>query len=256
MAATPVYTTDRVALYEGDALLMLRELDTGLADALITDPPYSSGGMVRGDRVQGVHLKYVNSDSENQALPGFPGDTRDQRSYTYWCTLWLSEALRVVKPGGIAAVFCDWRQLPTMSDALQAAGFVWRGIAVWCKPNGRRVQGRYANNNEYIIWGTHGPRPLDIIPNAPGGHFLINTPRQRVHITQKPIELMRELIHITPAGGVVLDPFTGSGTTGLAALAEGRAFVGIELDPHWCTTAAHRLEQANADELPSAEMLW
>lgn len=123
-----------------------------------------------------------------------------------------------------------------MTDALQAAGFIWRGILVWAKPNGRRTQGRFANNREYLVWGTNGPRALDALPNAPTGFHVMNTPRERVHITQKPVELMRELVKIAPPGGIVLDPFTGA-----AALAEGRRFIGVELSEHFARVTADRL---------------
>jgi site-specific DNA-methyltransferase (adenine-specific) len=240
--AEPYFANDRVRIYRGNALTVLGDLDAASVDAVIADPPYSSGGTFTGDRTASVHSKYVNSDSgSGNALPAFTGDTRDQRSYTYWCTLWLTEAMRVTRPGGVVGVFTDWRQLPTITDALQAAGLVWRGVVAWCKPNGRRTQGRFANNNEYLVWGTNGRRPLNALPYALNGHYVMNTPRNRVHITQKPIELLRALVQITPPDGTVLDPFAGSGSTGVAALAEGRRFVGIEIDPHWAAVTVDRL---------------
>jgi site-specific DNA-methyltransferase (adenine-specific) len=244
--AQPFYAGDRARLYLGDARTVLAELDAGSVDTVIADPPYSSGGMVRGDRTASVHTKYVNTDSiSGQALPAFIGDTRDQRGYAFWSTPWLTEATRVTRPGGIVAVFTDWRQLPTVTDAVQAAGLVWRGIVAWCKPNGRRVQGRFANNTEYLVWGTHGPRALDTLPYALNGHYVLNTPRTRLHITQKPVELMRDLVRITPPGGIVLDPFAGAGSTGVAALAEHRQFIGIEIDPHWAAVTADQLAAAH-----------
>ncbi|MEU4214025.1 site-specific DNA-methyltransferase [Actinoplanes sp. NPDC026623] len=242
---TSYYASDRARLFLGDARTVLAGLDTGSVDAVIADPPYSSGGMVRGDRTASVHTKYVNNDSiSGQTLPAFIGDTRDQRGYAFWSTLWLTEAARITRPGGVVAVFTDWRQLPTVTDAVQAAGLVWRGVVAWCKPNGRRVPGRFANNTEYLVWGTHGPRPLDTLPYALNGHYVLNTPRNRVHITEKPVELLRELVRIAPPDGTVLDPFTGSGSTGVAALAEGRRFVGVEIDPHWAAATAGQLSHA------------
>lgn len=229
----------------GEALSVLSTMEGASVDAVITDPPYSSGGMFRGDRAQDVHTKYVNTASESGTeLPDFSGDTRDQRGYLMWCSLWLAECLRVAKPGAVCAVFSDWRQLPTTVDALQCGGWVWRGIVPWYKPNGRRSQGRYANNCEYVVWGTAGPRALDALPNALNGFFQANTTRNRVHIAQKPLEVMREIVKICPPGGVVLDPFTGSGTTGIAAVLEGRGFVGVELTEHYAREAADRIERA------------
>ena len=246
MAATgPQETAPTARLIHGDALAALRDLPDASIDALITDPPYSSGGMMRGDRIQDVHTKYVQTDSEaGHALAAFTGDNRDQRGYGYWCALWLSECLRVVKPGGVALLFTDWRQLPTTTDALQAGGWVWRGIVPWHKPNGRPTQGRFANTCEYAIWGTNGPRPLDALPNALRGFYQINTPREREHITQKPLELMRSLVRIAPPGGTILDLFAGSGTTGIAALLEGRSFVGVELNEHYAQVACERIATA------------
>ena len=241
---TLYYADDLVTLYCGDALAVLRELDTGSVDAVITDPPYSSGGAFRGDRIQDVHTKYVQTDSISGAdLASFSGDTRDQRGYGYWCALWLGECRRVTAPGGVVAVFTDWRQLPTTTDFLQAAGIVWRGIVPWHKPNGRPVQGRWANQCEYVVWGTNGPRSLDVLgPTAFAGFYQANPPRDRDHITQKPLEVMRSLVRIAPEGGIVLDPFAGAGTTGVAALMEGRRFIGIELDEHHCATARRRAD--------------
>lgn len=234
-----------LGVVHGEALSVLSTMEGASVDAVITDPPYSSGGMFRGDRAQDVHTKYVRTDSESGTeLPDFSGDTRDQRGYLMWCSLWLAECLRVAKPGAVCAVFSDWRQLPTTVDALQCGGWVWRGIVPWYKPNGRRSQGRYANNCEYVVWGTAGPRALDALPNALNGFFQANTTRNRVHIAQKPLEVMREIVKICPPGGVVLDPFTGSGTTGIAAVLEGRGFIGVELTEHYAREAADRIERA------------
>lgn len=238
-------TLTRWTLHHGDALSILPTLPTRSVDTVIADPPYSSGGMLRGDRAQPVHTKYVQSDSwSGHQLAEFTGDNRDQRGYLAWSTMWLSECRRLLAPGGVCAVFCDWRQLPITTDALQAAGFVWRGIVPWCKPNGRRTQGRYANSCEYLAWGTNGPRPLDAIPGALPGYYVQSTPpsKDRLHITEKPLALMRELVKIAPPDGLVLDPFAGSGATGHAALEEGRRFVGVELSDHYAQVTRDRLD--------------
>lgn len=73
-----------IDLRHGDALAVLATLDDWTVDALVTDPPYSSGGMMRGDRTGSTRAKYVQSDSGNQNLEDFSGDNRDQRAYAYW----------------------------------------------------------------------------------------------------------------------------------------------------------------------------
>lgn len=147
-------------LIRGDALAVLRDLPDASVDAVITDPPYSSGGMVRGDRaVAGTHRKYVGDAVTLR--PEFGGDSRDQRGYEYWCALWLGECHRVTRPGGVCLLFTDWRQLPATTDAIQSGGWVWRGIVPWYKPNTRPQVGRFTAQCEYVIWASQGAMPVD-----------------------------------------------------------------------------------------------
>ncbi len=249
----PYYRSKGITIYNGDALRVLSELPTAAAGILLTDPPYSSGGQFRGDRLQDVHTKYVNthSASGNKLLP-FSGDNRDQRAYGYWMALWLGEARRVLSPGSIAGLFADWRQLPVTTDALQAGGFVWRGIVPWHKPGGRRTQGRWANNCEYVAWGTNGPRGLT--GAAPTGFYQVNSPASNIrqHITQKPIALMEALLGVSATDETVLDCFAGSGTTLVAARNLDRQAIGIELEEKYCEIAAKRLEGLQCAPLKKA----
>jgi site-specific DNA-methyltransferase (adenine-specific) len=219
----------------------LRSLPGACADAVITDPPYSSGGQFRGDRATRVARKYLRRPRPEHST--FPGDNRDQRGFLAWCTLWLAEALRVTKPGAVLVQFSDWRQLAVTIDAVQAGGWVWRGIGVWDKTASCRPQrGRFAAQAEYFVWASHGPLPLDRgVPCLPGV-FLHPSPRgERQHMTAKPEALMRDVVALCAPGGLVVDPFAGSGTTGVAALRTGRRFLGCELVPAYHAVATERL---------------
>lgn len=236
----------RWTLRQGEALALLRELPDASVDAVITDPPYSSGGFTRGDRTNDTTSKYVQNGVQIQR-PDFAGDNRDQRGFAYWCALWMSEAMRVAKPGAPICVFTDWRQLPTTTDAIQAGGWVWRGIVVWDKTESTRPQmGRFAPQCEYVVWGTAGASP-----DSEEVGCLWGVIRERVdqkdkhHITGKPTAVMQRLVRICPADGLVLDPFAGSATTGVAALLEGRRFLGFEMTPEYSTIARERLEAAS-----------
>lgn len=234
-------------VHQGDALTILPTLATGSADALITDPPYNSGGRTPADRRKSARDKYVSSPGgpkgANHDLGDFAGDSRDQRGYLTWLSLLLTEGLRAVRPGGSALIFTDWAQLPVTSDALQAAGWTWRGIIPWHKPIARPQKDGFKRECEYVLWASHGEpyrhAPTIYLP----GYLKASQPRgdKRKHITQKPLEVMRELVKIAPEGGTVLDPFAGSGSTGEAALAEGRRFVGIEVTRHYADVARERL---------------
>ena len=232
----PYYQDENATLYKADALAVLASLPTASVDALITDPPYSSGGQYKGDRSAATCDKYGGA-----SMSDFSGDNRDQRSHLTWMNLWLGESLRVVKPGGVCALFTDWRQLPATTDALQAGGWVWRGLVPWYKPAHRPMRGRYSNACEYVVWGSAGPLGTgEGKPSVPG-FYQASSPRDREHQTQKPLEVMRHLVRLVPQEGVVLDPFAGSGTTGVAALIEGRTFIGSEMTEHYAEVAANRL---------------
>lgn len=237
--------TARWAVVEGEALSALQALPNGCVGALVTDPPYSSGGFTRGDRTVDTNEKY--SKAVDRPQESFGGDNRDQRSFGYWCALWLSEALRATAPGGPIVQFTDWRQLPVTTDAVQAGGWVWRGIFVWSKGDACRPQmGRFRSAAEFAVWGTNGPSNDDpAVGCLPGviecGPVMGD---ERVHLTQKPERVMETVCRIAPPGSIVLDPFAGSGSTGVAALRLGRRFIGIEGSAHYAQTMRERLQAA------------
>lgn len=225
----------------GDSVLVLPKLDV-VVDAIVTDPPYSSGGMFRGDRTLATSAKYVGSDVVFER-EDFEGDTRDQRSFGFWTTMWAAQCLQLARPGAVLCAFTDWRQLPVMTDAIQAGGWVWRGVFVWDKTEGTRPRmGGFRSQCEYVVWASKGPLVADkevgVLPGLVRG---IRSGDDRIHQTGKPIFAMRELVKVCRPGGLVLDPFTGSGSTGVAALLEGRRFLGIEASSHWADVARARL---------------
>lgn len=233
----------KVEIRKGDALRLLAELPDESIDALVTDPPYSSGGMMRSDRMQSTTTKYVQTGTLS-SRPDFAGDNRDQRGYLAWATLWLGEVFRVLKPGRAALVFTDWRQLPITTDALQAAGFVWRGVVVWDKTEAARPTLGFSAQSEYVVWGTRGPIDLGHDIYLPGV-IRAAAPRGEAkrHITEKPLGLMERLVDVAPPGGIVLDPFAGSGTTLVAARNRGRHGLGFETLAVYADACRERLDQ-------------
>lgn len=229
-----------VTLYQGDALEILLMLADGPLrfGGAFADPPYSSGGNVR-DKAGSTATRYLGRDSGGR-YPEFQGDTRDQRSYLAWSTLWMARVRDLVEPGGVFGCFADWRQVPVTTDALQCAGWVWRGIVPWDKTEAARPQrGRYRNQCEYVAWGTNGQRPL--LGGVAPGVFRMPVPHRKLHVAGKPEALMAGLMSVVD--GAVLDPFAGSATIGAACLREGRPYVGIEVDETYFDVACRRLDE-------------
>lgn len=167
-----------------------------------------------------------------------------QRAWTNAMTDVLREARRCCVDTAPCVLFIDWRNLPSLTDAIQHAGWIWRGVAVWDKINTRPQMGRFRQQAEFIVWGSKGrmpaDRPVDVLP----GVFRVsgqNLP-DRIHQTQKPLELMRSVVRICVPGGVIVDPFAGSGSTLAAARMEGYGAIGAEINPDIARAAARRLE--------------
>jgi len=128
---TPYYQDDAVAIYHGDCRDVLPTL--GQVDAIITDPPYSSGGMYRSDRATATTSKYQIDHETLRSYGTFSGDNRDQRSFEKWVDSWATACLPLVPEGGGIGVFIDWRNVACVIDAIQVAGWVYRGLTPWHK---------------------------------------------------------------------------------------------------------------------------
>lgn len=217
-------------------------LGGNLIAAAVTDPPYSSGGIHAATRCLSSPTKKYSLD---RVYTDFAGDNRDQRGWIRWCSLWAENLRARMVPGGYLASFTDWRQLPALTDAVQCAGYVWRGIAVWDKTEGARPQkAAYRNQCEYVVWATNGRKGTEGSPILAGVHRTMSE-RDKVHLAQKPISVMRWLAQIAaPDVGVVIDPFAGSGSTILGADAAGRPCCALEIDPVQLDVALARLQTA------------
>ena len=234
----PYYEQSGVTIYHGDALDLLHDMSA--IGAVVTDPPYSSGGAFRGDRMLNTVSKYVNSDTAVYR-PEFAGDTRDQRSFVVWCAMWLNAARKASTPGATLATFIDWRQLPTMTDAVQCGGWLWRGLATWHKPGIRMQRGRFSASAEYVVYATNG----DAIDHDGYAQnvFACQPESDKEHIAQKPEAVLQWVLSVVPVGSLVLDPFMGSGTTLVAAKLRGLRSIGFDVDERYCEIAARRLQQ-------------
>lgn len=236
----PEYT-----LHLGDCLEYMRSMEAGSVDAVVTDPPYSSGGQFRGDRMGDTRNKYIQSSSLDTFRDPFTGDNRDQRGFLVWCSMWMGEARRISKPGSLLACFTDWRQLPTVTDAMQCGGWIWRGIATWWKPGIRMQRGRFSLSAEYVVFASNGEwnegelSPQNVFSCAPVGD------EDKSHIAEKPVDVLSWVIGVTPKDSIIFDPFMGSGTTGVACIKSNRNFIGCEIQSDFIETAERRIEQAS-----------
>ena len=242
----------RYAVVCGNSWRVRRGLPSGCIDVDLSDPPYSSGGMTRGDRAQRTDTKYTRTDFQGRR-PDFTGDAMDGRAWTRWCVGWMEEARRCATADGRLAAFIDWRQLPAMTDAVQAAGWIWRGIVPWDKGGGARpTPGGFKNQCEYLVWATVGPLPpaeVGVI-TRPGCFTFGVQQDDKHHQTGKPTPLMRELVKLCPPDGLIFDGFAGSGTTAVAAILEGRRVIAVERSEEYYRVALERCRAAAEGRRP------
>ena len=144
-----------IQMMQGHALTILSGMPRdALFDAVITDPPYASGAATQNGISAKTSTKYTSS--KNCPYPDFEGDAMDKRSWANLMLQVLLEARMRTRPGGVIAMFVDWRQTPVASDVMQWAGWTWRGMVQWDKGNCRPQKGRFRQQTENILWGSNG----------------------------------------------------------------------------------------------------
>jgi len=276
------------ALVQGDCLGALERLPPRSVDVVFADPPYhlSNGGTTcRGGRRASV------DKGAWDASRGIADDHAFQRR-------WLEACRRVLKPSGTLWVSGTQHVIFSVGYALQELGFHLLNTVTWYKPNAApNLACRFfTHSTEILVWASPmrtkplahrfnyremkarngGKQMRDLwqiteIPQ-PGGEQVVWAlptpgPREKLHgrhPTQKPLALLDRVVAASAApGDLVLDPFCGSGTTGVAALRAGCRFLGLEQDPGYVALAARRLRsepgagpQAVAGSVAASGAAW
>lgn len=236
----------------GDALEVLRGMPDGCVDAVVTDPPYGISAPNKV-RVRG----HANGTDFYNPMPGdFGAEDREADS------AWIAEAARMVRPGGSLVVFCAVDSLQTIRSAGEATGLDVRQPWFWCKTTPPPTPRENMCSAVECGWWFRKPGgPVTWTgggkcPNWFSGPHYAATYRTgaRVHPMQKPDWLMRRMIELwTNVGDLVLDPFAGSASCGVAAIDSGRHYIGIEIDETHAANANRRLAAARrkqAERLP------
>lgn len=229
-------------LKQGDCLELMKALPDGSVDAVITDPPYCSGSVSEASRTsakgQGLRSGTI------ARLGWFVGDNMGTAGLVWLLRSVAVEARRLMKDTGSFLCFCDWRMVSALQPAIESAGLRFQNLVVWDKGNMGLGSG-FRCQHEMILHFTNGSPEYHnrSISNVVKAKRV--SAAEREHQTQKPVDLIEQLISVvTPDGGKVLDPFMGSGTTGVACANTGREFVGYEMSPDYFTIAQRRIEAA------------
>lgn len=227
-------------IINADVRDVLPQLPDEFIDVLVTDYPYQkiSGGNNAPGRPTGILASNDGRIFGNNDIS--VGE-------------WMPEAFRVLKPQAHAYVMTDETNRRRTEDAMLAAGFKIHQLLTWRKNNATPNRW-YMKNYEFTFFGRKGNAKTINNPGSMACHDFKNT-TDRDHPTEKPVDLMSFYVENSAnPGDVVLDPFAGAGSTGVAALAHGCQFIGIEIDSKYAAIAAARLEKLDMTT-PVREML-
>ncbi|GAA9644936.1 site-specific DNA-methyltransferase [Helicobacter pylori] len=206
-------------------------------DAIITDPPYN------------ISVKNNFSTLKSATRQGIDFGEWDKN---FRLLEWIKRYAPLVNPNGCMVIFCSYRFINYIADFLEENGFVVKDFIQWVKnnPMPRNINRRYVQDTEFALWAVKKKakwvfnkpknekylRPLILKSPVVGGIERVK------HPTQKSLALMEKIISIhTNPNDIVLDPFMGSGTTGLACKRLERNFIGIESEKEYFQIAKKRL---------------
>ena len=210
----------------GDCLEVMRGIPDESVDMVVTDPPY---GMNYLSNHGTKHKKIKNDDVVD---PSF-----------------LPECMRLLKQGGGLISFTNWANSCEWMYWIEYYGFTVKSQVIWNRLHHGMgdLKGAFAPMHDVVWYTTKGRR---IFTNGrPKSVIDVKRPspsQDHGHPTCKPVELMEKLIYSTDDGsnGIILDPFMGSGSTGVACRNLGRDFIGIELDADYYKIAEERIREA------------
>lgn len=220
-------------LLQGDCLELITKIPDNSIDLIVTDPPYKT--ITGGDSNGKNSVRPKGMLSGNRKLFKHQNDIKPER--------WIPELFRVLKEGSHCYIFTNHLNMKDMLIESEKAGFKLHNILVWEKNNCTPSQ-FYMKNCEYILFLRKGKAKwINDIGGSKTVHQFQNIIGNKVHPTEKPVDLMKFYIENSSSkGDLVLDPFMGAGSTGIAALNSGRSFIGFELDEEYFETAKDRIE--------------
>jgi site-specific DNA-methyltransferase (adenine-specific) len=252
---------ESIRLIHADVLEGMRCISDESVDFVFADPPYFLSN--DGFTVKSGKAVSVNKGAWDKSY-GFESEMDFHEA-------WINECLRVLKPNGTIAISGTYHSIYKCGFLLQKLECRIINDIVWFKPNGApALAGRnFTASHETIIWASKSKKAKHVFNYSLSKNWevendkLLNkgkqmrsvwsipsTPKREklegIHPTQKPLEVLKRLVAMcTNEGDTVLDPFCGSGTTGVACVLLERNFIGIDLDQSYLELSSRRMKTAN-----------
>lgn len=240
---------EEINLMYGDCMELLKSIPDNSVDLVVTDCPYKivAGGVSgkRDDNCGGIFGKcssrWVKKGQDDVDEAVRKGKLFQHNDLPF--SAWLPAVYRVLKPGTHCYIFISGRHIMELQTEAEKAGFQFVNLLAWRKQN-KTPNRYYMKQLEFILLLRKGKARS--INNMGTGNCLDvpNIIGTKNHPTEKPVELMQILVeNSSQPGETVLDPFMGTGATGVACVATGRKFIGMELDYYYFRIAERRMGQ-------------
>lgn len=205
----------------------------GSAAAIITDTPYCSGGFTEASRRTSKSMGV-----KSEALGWFEGDNMTTLGLQFLLRAIAIDSWTMLRKGGTLSLFMDWRMIPAIAPAIESARLRWQQLVVWDKKSAGLGNGFRAQHETLL----HFAKGVPLYASAQNGNVLsVGRPRDRMHPTEKPVDLLAKIIEtVAEPGALIVDWFGGAGSVGVAAIASGRRAVLFEVDPVFHERALER----------------
>lgn len=215
------FKSDKINLMQGDCLERMKEIPDGSVDMILTDPPY-------GMSFQSNYRKEVYSKIQND-------------NDLSWLSVFVDECYRVSSDNTAHYVFCSFHHIDKFKQTFEKK-FKIKNVLIWEKNNTSMgdLKADFAPKYEMVLFLQKGRRFI----NGKRDPNIIKFSRtgNKLHPTQKPVDMIEYLAtKFSDEGQTILDPFMGSGTTGVACVNTNRKFIGIELDESYFKIAKERI---------------
>lgn len=228
----------------GDCLGLMKDIPDNSIDLVVTDCPYHivSGGCTnipRKDEPSGIFNRR-NTFTQKNAKSGKLFDNNDIQF-----SQWLPEIYRVLKNDTHCYIMINGRNLKDLQTDAEKVGFKFQNLLVWYK-NNITPNRYYLNSCEFILMLRKGKAKNIYNMGTKNVLQIPNILKEKTHPTEKPVDLMKIFIENSSNElETVLDPFMGSGSTGVACKELNRNFIGMEIDEKYFNIAKERIESSN-----------
>ena len=223
-----------IDLRQGDCLEVMKNIPDNIIDLVVTDPPYKivQGGCTN----KAVRFKGSNSDEVKKGILFKENSIKFDE--------WIPEIYRVLKPNSHCYIMVNDRNLKELIIVCENNGFKLLNILVWGKSK-HSPNKYYMKNCEFIVLLRKG-RAKNINNMGTKQLLLVDNVDNKKHPSEKPISLIKIFIENSSVeNNIILDPFMGSGSTGVACINTNRNFIGIELDENYFNIAKNRIAECD-----------